>query len=69
MTRRNSKTEKTEMVGAIAFIVCTLLVVCACALIAVSGDVAAVLAVAVLGTIVALMARLMAMAIASELFR
>ena len=66
MTKRN-KTEKTELAGAIAFIVCTLLIVCACASIAfVSGDAAAVLAVAILGSIVALMARLMVMAIASE---
>ena len=58
------------MAGAIAFIVCALMVVCACTLIAfASGDAAAVLAVAVLGTIAALMARLMAMAIAAELIR
>ena len=70
MTKRNNKTEKAETIGAIAFIVCALLIVCACALIAfVSGDIAAVLVVAVLGTIVSLMARLMAMAIAFELFR
>lgn len=59
-----------ERSGAIAFVVCALLIVCACALIAfVSGDVAAVLAVAILGAIVALMTRLMAMAIAFELIR
>ena len=70
MTRRNSKTEKIETAGAIAFIVCALLIVCACSLIAfVSGDVAAVLVVAVLGAIAALMARLMVMAIAAELIR
>ena len=70
MTRRNAKTEKIEMAGAIAFIVCTLLIICACALIAfVSGDIAAVLVVAALGTVAALMARLMAMAIAFELIR
>lgn len=72
MTRRNKteKTEKTEFAGAIAFIVCALLIVCACALIAfVSGDIAAVLVVAVLGAIVAVMARFMAMAIAFERIR
>ena len=70
MTRRNSKTEKIETAGAIAFIVCALLIVCACGFIAfASGDVAAVLVVAALGTIVALMARLMAMAVAAELIR
>lgn len=70
MTRRSSKAEKAEIAGASTFIVCTLLIVCACALIAlVSGDVAAVLAVAVLGTIAALIARLMATAIAFELIR
>lgn len=47
-----------------------LLIVCACALVTfVSGDAAAVLAVAILGAIVALMARFMAMAIAFERIR
>lgn len=70
MTGRNAKTEKIETIGAIAFIVCALLIVCACALIAfVSGDIAAVLVVVILGAIVALMVRLMAMAIAFELIR
>lgn len=70
MTRRNIKTEKTELAGAIAFIVCVILIVCTCALVAfVSGDVAAVLVVAILGSIVALMVRMLTMAIAFELIR
>lgn len=70
MARRNIRTEKAELAGAIAFIVCALLIVCACALVAfASGDVAAVLDVAALGAIVAPMARLMVVAIAFELLR
>lgn len=67
MTRRNSK---TETIGAIAFVVCALLIVCACALVAfASGDAAAVLVVAALGAIAAPMARFMAIAFAFELLR
>lgn len=67
MTRFNMRREKTELIGAMAFVVSMLIVVCLSALVLfVSKDIAVFLVLVLLGSAASILVRLMAMAIAFE---